>query len=294
MRAKRLKEHGGIGICSPSHIAKYDDYQNVLNGIKYFGFNPIESDDLYKNTYGYLASEIERANDFNQLILNKDVDLILFGGGEGGNELLPYINYENIKKYPKLICSYSDGTYLLNSIWTKTGLEVYYGQMPGLFRYYSEYDLNQFKAHLMNECHEHFSNSEWHVCHEGECEGIMIGGYLRNFALMLNNKYMPLDLDKKYILFLEDHEKFGGVDYVSAMLSHIEQNDFIHSVSGLIFGHYSEQLNHDLLNRLRRFGNKYNIPVIYCDDFGHGKNHAILPIGRNATLDTKTNKLTYL
>ena len=51
---------------------------------------------LYKNTYGYLASEMERANDFNQLVLNQDVDLILFGGGEGGNELLPYINYENI------------------------------------------------------------------------------------------------------------------------------------------------------------------------------------------------------
>ena len=51
---------------------------------------------------------------------------------------------------------------------------------------------------------------------------------------------------KKYILFLEDHEKFGGVDYVSAMLSHIEQNDFIHSVSGLIFGNYSNYLNQDL------------------------------------------------
>ena len=291
MKAKKLKEKGGIGVCSPSHIANYHDYQNIINGIKFFGFKPIVSNNLYKNTYGYLASENERAEDFNQLVLNDEVDLIIFGGGEGGNECLPYINYENIKNHPKLICSYSDGTYILNTIYALCNLEVYYGQMPSLFKYYNEYDLNHFKSHFINECHEHFSNSKWHVCHEGNCEGIMIGGYLRNFAMMLNNKYMPLNLDKKYLLFLEDHEKFGGVDYVSAMLSHIEQNDFIHSVCGLIFGHYSESLNIDLLNRLQRFGDKYNIPVVYCDDFGHGQNHAILPIGKVAVLDTKTCSL---
>lgn len=33
----------------------------------------------------------------------------------------------------------------------------------------------------------------------------------------------PINLKEKYILFIEDHEMFRGVDYVSAMLSHIEQ-----------------------------------------------------------------------
>ena len=50
MKAKKLKEHGGIGICSPSHVAKIHEYRNTLNGIRYFGFNPIESDDLSSTT----------------------------------------------------------------------------------------------------------------------------------------------------------------------------------------------------------------------------------------------------
>ena len=37
-----------------------------------------------------------------------------------------------------------------------------------------------------------------------------------------------------------------------------------------------------LLDRLERFGLRHGVPVAYCDDFGHGENHAILPIGRPA------------
>ncbi len=46
--------------------------------------------------------------------------MVLFGGGEGGNELLPYIDFENIATHPKIVCSYSDGTTILNAIYTKT------------------------------------------------------------------------------------------------------------------------------------------------------------------------------
>lgn len=35
------------------------------------------------------------------------------------------------------------------------------------------------------------------------------------------------------------------------------------------------------------------IPVVYCDDFGHGANHAVLPIGRRAVLDANDLTLCY-
>ncbi|MBD5488573.1 MAG: hypothetical protein HDR13_07230 [Lachnospiraceae bacterium] len=38
---------------------------------------------------------------------------------------------------------------------------------------------------------------------------------------------------------------------------------------------------------------KYSIPVAYCDDFGHGSNHAIFPIGRKAVLDIKNKALFF-
>ena len=52
MRAPCLKEGGTIGICSPSHIANYWEYQETINKIRSRGFQVKEGNNLYKNTYG--------------------------------------------------------------------------------------------------------------------------------------------------------------------------------------------------------------------------------------------------
>lgn len=294
MKAPYLKQGGVIGICSPSHIAQYWDYQNTIDAIRSKGFQVREADNLYKNTYGYAATPEERAADFNQLIADPEVELVLFGGGEGANELLPYIDFEAIKKNPKRICSYSDGTWILNPVWAHTGLETYYGQAPHNFLDMTDYDMRHFWDHLMqDEVEEHFPISEWKVQTEGVAEGVLIGGYARNFALILGNKYFPLDMNQKYVLFIEDHESFGGVDYISAMLTAVEQDKFMDNVTGVIFGNYSDTEHPELLWRLKRMGEAHGIPVVYCDDFGHGSNHAILPIGRKVRLDAKEKRLIY-
>ncbi|MCI8639689.1 MAG: LD-carboxypeptidase [Coprococcus sp.] len=294
MRAKCLTEKGTIGICSPSHLVDFEEFQHILSEIRKRGFGVQEADNLYKDTYGYLATPQERADDFNQLIADRDADLVFFGGGEGANELLPYIDYDLIRKNPKQICSYSDGTTILNAVWAMTGLETYYGQTPYLFKNITQYDEAQFMDHIVTgKAAKHSSNSAWQVQTTGKAEGILVGGYARNFALLLNGGYFPIDLKKKYILFIEDADNFG-VGYVSAMLSHIEQHEFMQSVTGVIYGHSFEKDHHRLLERLKRLGKQYQIPVVYCDDFGHGTNHAILPIGRMAKLDTEEKELIYI
>ncbi len=84
------------------------------------------------------------------MFLDRDVKMVFFGGGEGGNELLPYINFDNIASHPKIVCSYSDGTTILNAIYTKTGLITYYGQTPGIFEDLRYYDYMQFTSHFIN------------------------------------------------------------------------------------------------------------------------------------------------
>lgn len=295
MRAPQIKHGSVIGICSPSHIAEYHDYQRQIQAIRNKGFRVKEASNLYKNTYGYAATPEERAADFNQLVSDPEVELILFGGGEGANELLPYIDFENLKHNPKRVCSYSDGTFILNPIWAKTGLETYYGQAPHNFLDMSWYDDQFFfKYHMFGDLTEHMKNSEWKVQTSGEAEGILVGGYARNFAILLGSRYFPLNKEDRYILFIEDHESFGGVDYVSAMLTAVEQHPFMEQVAGVIFGNYSDEEHSELLWRLKRMGERWQIPVVYCDDFGHGTNHAILPIGRTVKLNTEQRRMFYL
>jgi len=294
MLAPQLKPGATIGWCSPSSRPSPESAEKYIRGMKRLGFHVILADNIFKDTDGDLPSIEERAADFNQMIHDDRVELIIFSGGEGGPELLPYLDYDYLKAHPKALLSYSDSTTILNAVWSKTGLTTYYGHTPGLFGDMRLYDWQHFEAHLMKgPANAHFANSEWHVQHPGTARGTLVGGYSRNVAMMMNSEYFKYDPNEKYLLFLEDHEKFGGPSYVSAMISHIEQSHFISCVSGLIFGHYAKTLNEPLLARLSRFGEKHQVPVVYCDDFGHGMNHCILPIGRTAVLDTEKKTLIY-
>lgn len=306
MRAKPLPKNGTIGLCSPSHIPLYEaapgqeipwsrEYKNIIGGMEKEGFQVVQADNMYKSAWGFLGADVERGADLNRLAADQRVDYILFGGGEGAPEVLPYLEFELFRQNPKRICSYSDGTTILNAIWAITGLETYYGQDPTLFTGWTDYNRRHFAGHILSDSMSvHEKNSPWLCLNPGTAEGVLVGGYTLNFALLLGTKYFPIDPTEPHILFLEDHEKFGGEDHVSAMLGYIEQSDFMDSMTGLVFGNYADHPCPNLYARLGLLGRRRHIPVVYCDDFGHGENHAILPIGRRARLDAGKGELAYL
>lgn len=289
-----LKYGDTIGMISPSWVANQKDYEKYANGIERLGFQVKFGRNIYKDTYKYTASVAERVDDLNEMIYDPNVKMVFFGGGYGSVDLLPYIDYNGIKENPKLFLSYSDGTSILNAIYAKTGITTYYGQTPGLFDNISEYDKKQFISHLVEgTAADYIRNSDWYTITEGCCEGILVGGYLLNFVLSLGNRFFPYQTEGNYILFVEELDQFQSVQGVSMFLTCIGQSRLMEQVTGLLFGHYSDDISPLLFEVLERFGKKYHIPVAYCDDFGHGINHAIFPIGRRAILDTKNKTLLF-
>ena len=294
LQAKRLPQNGTIGIFCPCHVADAEKYAEQIAGIKRMGFKVKLSDNFYKDTWRYAASAQERADDFNGLITDRNVDAILFNGGNSGAEILSYIDYENVRQNPKRIGSYSDGTSILNAIHSQTGVVVYYGTAPGSFADLRHYDYMQFCAHFVEgyRATQFEHNSIWRTLNSGQCKGVLVGGYTTLFALMLSNRYLDFN-EQDYILFLESHERYGTIGLTAEELAFIEQTQFISKVKGLIFGHYSTEMPHDLIHCLERFGKRHNIPVVYTDDFGHGTRHGILPIGVSAQLDADEQCVTF-
>jgi len=296
MQAKKLTPGSTIGLFCPSHIAEMERYYPTIESIKRRGFNVKTGKNMQKDTYGYAASAKERADDLNALVSDTTVDMVLFSGGASAVEILPYIDYENIKHNPKLFSSYSDATSILNAIHAKTGLVTYYGFGVNNFADMRYYDYMQFQSHFI-EGHgttQFESDSKWKTLQGGNCEGILIGGFALLFGLMLSNEYFTYDKDKKYILFLEDHEKYHKVGTVATYLGFIGQTTFMKNVTGLVFGHYSDNVPDELYHCLERFGARHNIPVVYTDDFGHGTRHAIFPIGVSARLDADKQSLAFM
>lgn len=258
------------------------------------GFRVKAADNLFASEWGYAASAEARAADINQLICDPEVKMIFFGGGEGADDLLPLIDYGAAKVNPKLWLSYSDGTSILNAVHGSTGMTTYYGQSVGMAPGMSGYDRANFEAQIMAVGNAFIhSDSPWRTVIPGEAEGMLVGGYLDNFIHLLGCGWVRPKAGERYVLFIEDNERFFKIDHESVLLTRLEQSVIMPQVSGLLFGHYSAPVNGQLMERLKRLGDKWGIPVAYCDDFGHGWNHAILPIGARAWLDTAAQEMYY-
>lgn len=294
MLAEKLNIGDTIGLISPSHVADRETYASIIANLEHLGFKVKTGTNLYKDTWGNVASDIERADDLNSMVADPDVKLIFFGGGNGASDIISLIDYESIKKTPKLFLSYSDGTTILNAIYTQTGLVTYYGQTPGNYCPPDSYTYSNFESHIvLRDATEHIANSKWYTLNGGNCEGTLIGGYLPHFIEEIDSAHFMYETEKKYILFLEDCEKFNDVSNIKLYLERMEQTHFMKNVTGIILGHYSNTIFDSLFEFLKQFGKRNAIPVVYCDDFGHGNNHAIIPIGIKAEFDADKKTLFY-
>lgn len=112
-----LKTGDVIGIVSPSHVAVKNDYDIFRKGLENLGLRVKYADNLFhRDELGFTASLEDRVSDFNSMIHDPEVRMVLFGGGLGAVDIVPYIDYDGIKADPKYFLSYSDGTSILNAI----------------------------------------------------------------------------------------------------------------------------------------------------------------------------------
>ena len=298
MLAPLLHPGDTIGLTSPSWLATEESVAPIVAALNQLGYPVRLAPQIFAQGWGYAASPEERAEGFNALIRDPNVRLVFFGGGEGADDIVPLLDYDAAKADPKLYLSYSVDDTAPTEIHTATGLVTLYGQTPGTMpgivdRQPTNYNLRQFAAFTTSHPERHVAASPWRTLRPGRARGMLVGGYLANtIFLALTGRLVP-ESAGDLVLFVEDHEMFNGIEALSAHIGRLEQCGVMPRVRGLLFGHYAAPVNEDVLTRLARLGEKWGIPVAYCDDFGHGENQAILPIGVQATLDAEQGTLEY-
>lgn len=123
-----LKIRQKIGIIAPADpVAGMCSVKDIKRGYEYLaskGFFIIEGNSVKDIAKKHIAGSIQlRVNDFHNFIKNDEVGCIMaFWGGFNSNQLLDYLDYNLIKKNPKIIIGYSDMTAITTAITTKTGL----------------------------------------------------------------------------------------------------------------------------------------------------------------------------
>ena len=102
---KFLSNDSVIGITAPSSGVgmQIEDYEKSIKQLKE-RFKKIVETENVRSEMDVSSSPEERADQLDELVTNDKVEAILCAtGGDFLTDMLPYVNYENIKKQPKAL-----------------------------------------------------------------------------------------------------------------------------------------------------------------------------------------------
>lgn len=302
LKPKALKKGDTIGIVAPASSHSSDDKLN--SGIEYLeqlGYKIV----LGKHTndkIGYLAgSDKSRASDINNFFRDKNIKAIFCTrGGYGSHRILDRIDYNIIRRNPKIFVGYSDITALQIAIFKKTGLVTFAGPMV----------IPDLSEKLSVDSEEHFwkcltspspigvinmiKNPTLKVLTHGKVSGKIFGGNLSVLTALAGTPYLPSF--KNSILIFEDIEERPY--RVDRMLQQLKLAGLLNNLSGVILGDFSTCLPEKDKPSLRLeeiFKSVLKkIPIMMNFKFGHIRNSITIPYGINVKLDTKKREILFL
>lgn len=293
MIPSKLKKSDTIGVIAPSNYIEKDDLEYINASIALMeasGFKVKFGKYVFEDTLGYGTSPEKRAADINWAFKDDKVKAIMcVKGGEDSNTTLDYIDYEMIKKHPKIICGFSDNTSILNAIHEKTGLVTYHGPtFKSLTSWETGYAYKQFiktfaentESLIMGE-----PEDEYTTIQAGQATGELVGGNLSLFTKLVCGKYAVNLQDK--ILFLEELGFETAPEMVNSNIYYLKQNGVFDRIAGLWIGNYEHPSKVSIEKIIKNaIGDEYKFPIIKSDNFGHIDKKIIIPIGTKAEINT--------
>ena len=308
IKPPRLREGDSVGVLNPAGPTFHEnDLREVEKKLSRLGLKVVFGKHVLSR-YGYLAgTDEERASDFNDMFNDQSVKAVIaMRGGWGSNRILPLIDYEAIRRQPKILMGFSDITSLLLAIYAKTDMVTFYGPVGS--SKWGRFTTGWVKKILFEGEQPTMSNpmtkldgrpSDAHrikTITSGTAEGRLAGGNLTVISSMLGTGYLP-DWRGKLLFCEEIDEKIYRID---RMLTHLKLSGVLEKVSGIIIGKcvncrpskttLSLTLEEIFSHHLKPIG----IPVYSGAMIGHVDRIFTLPIGVKARMDADKGTIELL
>ena len=176
-----------------------------------------------------------RLDDLHAMFDNRSLKLIFCArGGYGTLRLLDRIDYERIRRHPKIIVGYSDITALLLAVHEKTGLVTFHGPVVTELTKNSNRNLNSFFDLVSTDESLRLDLNGGAVLAPGKTRGRLLGGNLSLISHLIGTPYMPSL--KGAILFIED---IGEQVYrIDRMLTHLKLSGHLDDIRGFVMGEF--------------------------------------------------------
>ena len=305
LKPPRLRKHDLIGIVSPASAPS--SQEKVDRGVEYLerlGYR-VKVGKHVMSQHGYLAgTDEERVNDLNEMLRDPAVKAVFaVRGGYGTPRLLHLVDYQAVRKNPKIIVGYSDLTALQLALFKKTRLVTFSGPMVGV----------EMWSGVDPFTEEHF----WRIVtsasrigplknpadeptafyNKKTSSGILLGGNMSLLASVLGTPFLPTL--RRSLLVLEDVDE--APHRVDRMFMQLQHAGILKSISGLILGKFTDCVPSDpskpfltIEQVVEEAVSKITRPVLTNLQYGHIAKKLTLPFGLQARLNSRDEVLTVL
>jgi muramoyltetrapeptide carboxypeptidase len=283
-----------VGLIAPASPPAGDDIAQSIAHVESLGLQPVIGRYVHEQN-GYLAgSDTQRAADFNAMVGDADIRAIVaIRGGYGTMRLLPLLDYEAIRRDPKVIMGFSDLTALLNTVTARSGVVTFHGPVGAHGSSWSGAARGYLEAALFDDRPLSLSGGGRPLV-PGRARGRLAGGNLATLAALAGTAYaVPTD---GAILFLEETEE--APYRIDRMLTQLDLAGALSAARGILVGQCTKctappptlSAAQVIEERLKALGR----PAATGAPIGHIETQWVLPIGVEAEFDATNLTLTFL
>ena len=298
-RSMFLSEGDTVAVISPSSLPSRKQVDAVVNGLKEWGYIPVEGKHVCEET---------RLDDCKEDLLWALEDpsvkaVFCVRGGYASSEVMDDMALDSISSAGKLIIGYSDIT-VYHSAWTMAGIPSVHASMSAAFMDLPAPCRDAEQKMLRGELPAYTCPST-PLCRTGETEGILIGGNLSTFTSVIGTEYDSTKTDQPYILFLEDESE--NLQHIHRYLTILKHHGVLDRAAGIVFGEWADiptdLADYDGNSRggtftsvsdmiSRQFLDGLDIPVAFGFPAGHADTNYPLLMGEKAHLKVSEDSFT--
>ncbi len=296
LKGGKLKKGNTIGIVAPANFVVLEKINKGCKQLEKLGFKIKLGKSCLEKWFSFSGTDDLRANDINEMFADKSIDAILCArGGYGCIRILDKVDFDIIKKNPKLFIGYSDITSLHIAISRYAGLATVHG--PMLASNIADNFDDTTKQSLLNVITgktKHLSNppgEKIKILKPGEATGPIIGGTLSLVTSSLGTEYEINTRNK--LFFLEEINEYTYK--IDKMLSQLKLAGKFNDCSGVILGDFKncnkeKPEDFSLYDVFNNIFIDFEKPAIYNFKSGHCSPMISIPFGIECNLNALNGK----
>jgi muramoyltetrapeptide carboxypeptidase len=309
IKPPRLQSGDLVGLIAPGGYTSDASIQKAVQHIEALGFRVKEGNYLREVWGNYGGTVAARIADLHGMFRDPEVKAIwAIRGGSGCISLLKHLDFELMRKHPKILLGYSDITALHLAIHRHAGLVTFHGPVASSTP--SEYSNEHMLAVLtdprarytipMSAENARRAQQEpqyaVRTVHGGVATGPLLGGNLSLVSALAGTPYAA-DFTESLLFIEEVNEEPYRID---RWMTQLDLAVGLDKAAGVMIGiceNCGPQGNGSSLTldeTLDVHLQPLHVPAVSGYSFGHIRNQFTIPVGVRATLDTERQTITLL